>query len=105
MLQIGRTFRPQVDDDVVDCAARAANHLAFGGRRVLEMHPAHRSAPEVRRDVCLSYKRLQAMRREFSLTEGAREKSARVLAAIEIENERAFQMGFLEQHEHLLTEL
>ena len=41
--EVGRALGPQVDDDVDDRAARAADDLRLGRRRKLEVHPAQRA--------------------------------------------------------------
>ena len=43
VLEVGWAFGPEIDDDVEDGAARAADELGLGRRRILEMHAAKRA--------------------------------------------------------------
>ena len=94
VLQVGRAFRPQVDDDVEDRAPRGAHQLGFGRGRKLEVHPAQRALLVIEGDVGLCDHRLQPVLLELVLTEGAGEKPARILAALDVDDERAFQLWF-----------
>ena len=62
MLEVGRTLGSQVDDDVENRTARAADDLRLRRRRELEMHPPERPSESVVRNVCLRDDRLQPMR-------------------------------------------
>src|SRR5262249_13251131 len=53
VLEIGRTLRTQVDDDVQDRSARGAHQLGLGRGRVLEVHPPHSPFVLVEGDVGL----------------------------------------------------
>ncbi len=89
VLQVGRAFGPQIDDDVEDGAAHAAHELRLRGRRILEMHAADGALAAIVGDVALSDDRLEAMRSELFLAEGASEVAATVLFSIEIDDECA----------------
>ena len=88
-LQVGRALGPQVDDDVDDRAARAADDLRLRLRRKLEVHAAQRARDVVEGDVRLRDHGLQAVVGELVLAERAREEAARVLAPLEVDHEGA----------------
>ena len=75
MIKIGRTFGTQVDDDVDDCAARAADELGFGRGRELEMHAAQRSLRDIVGDIGLRDHRLEPVGRKLVLAEAAGEET------------------------------
>ena len=92
VLEVGRALRAQVDDDVENRAARAAHELRFRRRRILEVHAAQRALASVERDVGLRDDRLEPVLGEFVLAERAREETAVVLAALEVDDERALSL-------------
>src|SRR5262245_43363635 len=53
VLEVGGALGPEVDDDVEDRPARAADELRLGGGRELEVHPAQRPLLLVEGDVGL----------------------------------------------------
>jgi hypothetical protein len=52
------------------------------------VHSPNRALESVEADVCLRDHRLQAVGLELTLTEGAREESACVVATLEVDDER-----------------
>src|SRR5262245_20723673 len=98
VLEIRRALRPQIDDDVDDRAAGTANELRLGHRGELKVHPANRSLARVRSDIRLRDERLQPVFGEFLLTERASEEPAFVAERRHVDQERAFQFRFGEDH-------
>src|SRR5258706_3078503 len=100
VLKERRRLRAQVNDDVENRAGAAAYEFGFGRRRKLKVHPSNRAPATVEADVGLCNHGLQPVRGEFVLAERAREESALVLAALQIEGERTPKLGFNENHVH-----
>src|SRR5262249_54410042 len=68
-------------------------------RRDLEVHAAERAALAVVGKVRLGDQRLQALRLELVLAEGAGKEAPRILATLELDHERALELRLLEDHE------
>ena len=100
--QVGPALRPQVDDDVEDCASRASHQLGLGCRRILKMHPPKRAFLQVRSDIGLGDDGLQPVLTELILAEGACEEASLVVPAFEVDDEGAFELGLGEYHIGLL---
>src|SRR6185312_3653968 len=98
VLQVSRAFRPEIDNDVEDRAPGGAHQLGFGCRWKLEVHAAQRSLLVIEGNVGLRDHRLQTVLLELMLAEGAGEKPARILSALDVDDERAFQFCFRENH-------
>jgi hypothetical protein len=98
VLQVGRAFWTQVYDDIEDCAASAAYEFCLRRRWKLEMHTTQRAFPVVEGDIDLGNDLFQAMRFEFILAKGSREKASRVLAPLEIDHKCTFQLCLDEDH-------
>ena len=96
--EVCRALGPQVDDDVDDRAARAADDLRLGLRRILEMHAAQRARRRVEGDVRLGDHGLEPVIGELVLAERAREVAARVLPALQVDHEGARQRRLCEDH-------
>src|SRR5262245_41351421 len=93
MLEVRGTLRTQVDNDVKDGAACAADELGFGRRRKLEMHAAQRPFFYIGCDIGLGDDGLQPVRLEFVLTKGPREKASRVFPALQVNNKGAAEFS------------
>ena len=89
---------PWIDDDIEDRSARAAHQLGLGSGWNLKVHSAQRSPAVVVGQVRLRDHRLEPVRRKLLLAKGARKKAARVVASLDIEDERAFEPGLGEDH-------
>ena len=98
VLEVGRALRAQVDDDVEDRTPRASDELGLGRRRVLKVHAPQRSLGLVESNVGLRDDRLQSVIGELLLAERAREETAIVLAALDVDDEGALELGFGEDH-------
>src|SRR5215470_18179520 len=98
VLEEGGALRAEVDDDVEDRAPGGPDELGLRLGRELEVHPAHRAPLDVERDVGLRDGRLQPVSGELVLAEGAREVPAAVLAALDVDDERALELGLGEDH-------
>ena len=69
---------------------------AAGG--ILEVHPAHRARARVERDVRLGDDGVEPVVGELVLAERAGEESAVVLSRLDVDDERALQLGLGEDH-------
>src|SRR5215211_717387 len=97
-LLVGLRVATQVDDDVVDRAARAANELRLGVGGTLEVHAAQRPLPRVERDVRLHDLIGEAVVGELVRAPRAREEPTRVLAPFEVDEEGSRESRLLEDH-------
>jgi hypothetical protein len=98
MLQISRTLRAQVDNDVQDGASHASDELGFGCRRVLKVHAADGSRLYVIGEIGLRDDGSQPVRLEFMLAELASEKPSGVLSPLNIDNVSTSQLSFRKYH-------
>jgi hypothetical protein len=98
MLQIGRTFRAQVDDDVDNGTSGAPNQFGLGGRGILEVHAAQRALEAVMGYVALSDDGLEPVCFELILAECTSEEAASVLSFFEVDNERPTQWCLGKDH-------
>src|SRR5262245_1261672 len=92
-LLVRSRLRPQIHDDVEDRTSHAPHDLDLLTRLPLPVQAAKRAPLVVVRDVGLRDACLEAVRRELALAERPREKTARVLQLVEIDFERAFELG------------
>src|ERR1700704_4328309 len=98
VLKISGAFRPQVDNDIENCAAGAAHQLCLRGRRELKMHSPQGPFLDVERDIGLRNGWFQAVRCELLLAKGASEKPPRILPAFEIDEKGSFKLRFGKYH-------
>src|SRR5689334_2642416 len=98
MLQIGRRLGPHVDNDVPNRPCHAPNKLGFSHGRSLVMHspdgPFALGVGQAR----LGYFTPQPLFGEFLLAKRAREEAARIVPAIQIDNESTVEFGLLKNH-------
>ena len=74
----------QIDDDVPDCAARAAHQLCFRVWFCLEMKPAKRTTLAVEGDIALGYRRIKTPCPEFILTKRPRKEATLILKQLQL---------------------
>src|SRR6267378_2656024 len=98
MLKVGGAFGAQIDDNVEDGAAGAANELGFRGRRELEMHSANRALADIESDIGLGNNRFEAVRLEFVLTKRTSKKAARIFSAFQVEDKGPLQFRLSKNH-------
>jgi hypothetical protein len=84
MLQIGRAFRAQVDNDIEDRTARAADKLGFRPRAGIGNASRAQCLADVVRDIGLGDDRLEAMGFEFLLAKASRKEATRVISSLQI---------------------
>src|SRR5258708_14264326 len=101
VFEVGGALRTQVHDDVQNGPPGRPHQLRLRGGRVLEMHTPQRPLPAVERDVGLGDEGFQALVGEFTLAEGAGEEPTAVLAPLDVDDERAPELRFYENHVRL----
>ena len=98
VVEVGRAFGAQVDDDVEDRASRAPDELRLGRRRVLEVHAPHGAFTSIEGDVRLGDDRFEPVLLELVLAKRTGEEPAIVLFEIEVDDECALELGLREDH-------
>src|SRR5690606_31600033 len=98
VLEVAGRAGPQVDDDVVDGAARAAHQFRLGSRRHLVVHAAQSALCMVERHVGLCDGRFETMLLELPSAESTGEEAAFVRAFFEFDDEGTLQGSFVEVH-------
>src|ERR1051325_12019390 len=83
-----RRSRPQIDADVVDCAAGAGGQFTLTVRRSLIVHASQRAALLVVREVRRAEFFLNAVRRELADGPDTREKSSLIGVESWLDDER-----------------
>jgi hypothetical protein len=100
---VARRFGAQVDDHVVEAAARAADQLGLGVRRGLEVHAAQRPPARVERDAALGVVDGEALLPEGVPAEAAGEEAPLVRDRLELHLEGAGERQGPEDHAQLLA--
>jgi hypothetical protein len=103
VLKVRRALRPEINDDIQDRSARATHKFRFGSRGILEVHPAQSALSFVESNVPLSDDRLQPMFLELILTKGTAKETSGILFPVNINDERALQSGFGEDHSTIIS--
>src|SRR6266545_5865041 len=98
MLKVSWTFRAQVNDDIEDRAACAADEFRLGCGRILKVHTTQGPFPEVESDIGLRDNRFQSARLELFLAEGTRKKTSGVFSAFQINNICSSELRFRDYH-------
>jgi len=94
----GPRLRAQIEDHVVDRAARAADDLRLGEGRLLIVHAAQCALSLVEGRTALRDARLEAARLELAPAPRPREAPARVLDRLGLDDERARERRLDEDH-------
>ncbi len=96
--EIGGRPGSQIDDHIEDPAARAPHNLGLFIRRSLEMESAHRAAVPVIRKALLGDLSIEALRREFLPTPGARKEAAFVFSRLDVDQACVIELRRDEDH-------
>src|SRR5205085_12083648 len=97
LLEGGR-IGAQINDDIVERAARAAHEFCLRVGRVLKVHAAQCAFAPVARDVALDNRRGKTLRRKLARRPSARKKTALVLESLRLDHKRARQFRLDEDH-------
>ena len=90
---------PQVEHDIINRSLRATNELCFFVRRDLIMHASQRSIFLIEGQAALHKVRVQSVRLELIPAKRPRKKSSFVFDSFRLDDERAFQLRFFEDHQ------
>ena len=94
---------PQIDDDVVDGAARTAHELSFGLGGRLVVQTAQGATPRVERDAGLDEPGWQPGGRELFLAERPREEPPIVDVPLDIDDHGVGKLGGREAHQNTVS--
>ena len=98
VLKVGRAFRPKVNNDVKNRAARAADNLCLRRWGELEVHATQRPLLMVEGHIGLGDDRLESVGLKLLLTEGASEETASVCPGFNIDDVSPFEFCFGKYH-------
>lgn len=100
VIEICRTLRSEIHNDVKDPAAYGAHEFCLRRGRKLKMHAPKRSPPRVKRYILLRYYRIKAMFFHFVLTKYTGEEASIVIIGRKIyyKSTRKLCLGKLHTH-------